>query len=154
MAKSKGISIPEPVQHPAKCLLRPAVVVMDFDHVLADLSERMFLVMYKFNGIGLAANQIGSRYRLAVLHVPGWPQMVMVNPQITKTKGESTAEEGCLSVERSRHWVPVKRAQIVWAEYRDLLDQPQRLKATALLARCIQHECDHLDGLTCLEKSP
>jgi peptide deformylase len=140
-------------QHPAECLLTPTVEVTQFDDRLARLVADMFDTMRKNNGIGLAANQIHEDRRVAVMHVPGWPEMVMVNPKIIKVKGEGTHKEGCLSVERSKHWVNVKRAKIVWVEYQDATGKACKLKASDLLARCIQHECDHLDGMTCLERS-
>jgi peptide deformylase len=140
-------------QHPAKCLLSPTVEVTRFDDRLVQLVADMFDTMRANNGIGLAANQIHDDRRVAVMHVPGWPEMVMVNPMIVKSKGEGTHREGCLSVDHSKHWVDVKRSKIVWVQYRDLQGGEHTLKASDLLARCVQHECDHLDGLTCLERS-
>lgn len=143
---------PQIVQHPAEVLLQPTQEVTDFSEV-PELSERMFDAMKEFRGIGLAANQIGVSLRVAVLHVTGWPQMVLVNPRIVRTKGEAVNSEGCLSVQSSRHWVPVKRAKIVYVEYQDTEGNARKLKASDLLGRCIQHELDHLDGLTCLERT-
>ena len=100
----------------------------------------------------VGGNQIGEGIRVAVMHVPGWPEMVMVNPRIVRAKGEGSAKEGCLSVNRSGTWVTVKRAKIVYVEYQTLEGGREKLKAHDLLARCIQHEIDHLDGLTCLER--
>lgn len=141
------------VQHPAEMLLTPTMEVNSFDVQLSLLSVEMFEAMRKNDGIGLAANQIGFSVRMAVMQVPGWPEMVLVNPRIVRTKGEGTAVEGCLSVAKSQHRVAVRRAKIVWVEYQDLQGNKKSLKASELLARCIQHEIDHLDGMTCLERS-
>lgn len=139
------------VQHPDPILLTPAERVTDFSSVPM-LAQKMFDAMREFRGIGLAANQIGNCMRVAVMQVPGWPETVMVNPQIVRTKGEGTASEGCLSVQSSRLRLPVRRAKIVWVEYQDESGNTRKLKATDLLARCIQHEIDHLNGMTCLER--
>lgn len=144
--------VSEIVQHPARVLLTPTREVSEFGDV-PPLAERMFAAMRKFRGMGLAANQIGVGLRVAVMHVPGWPEMVLVNPRIVRTKGETTNSEGCLSVQKSRHWVPVKRAKIVYVEYQDATGAAKKLKAADMLARCIQHELDHLDGVTCLERT-
>lgn len=142
------------VQHPAGILLTPTATVTEFNDRLADVVKTMFELMRKFKGIGLAANQINVGLRVAVMHVPGWPEMVLVNPRITKRRGgQGTFEEGCLSVKHSGHWVPVKRDKIVHLEYQDVDGREWSMKATGLLARCVQHELDHLDGLTCLEKT-
>jgi peptide deformylase len=140
------------VQHPAEVLLTPTFQVQDFTR-LDSLVCSMLKAMREFKGIGLAANQIGASERVAVMHVPGWPEMVIVNPKILRSKGESTLSEGCLSVKSGNLRLPVKRAKIVWVEYRDQKGAIEILKATGLLARCIQHELDHLDGLTCLERA-
>lgn len=142
----------EIVQHPHKVLLTPTNEVSDMAEV-PNMAARMFLAMRKWRGMGLAANQIGLPWRIAVMHVPGWPEMILVNPRIVRTKGEAVNSEGCLSVQESRHWVPVKRAKIVYVEYQDAAGTHKKLKASDMLARCIQHEIDHLDGLTCLERT-
>jgi peptide deformylase len=139
------------VHHPDPILLRPTRKVENFDDsALVPTIKGMFTAMYKHKGIGLAANQIGNGLRIAVMHVPGWPEMVLLNPHIVRAKGEDTAEEGCLSV--PGHRVRVTRPAKVWIEYRDQRGEPKQLAARGLLARCIQHEIDHLDGLTCLER--
>lgn len=139
------------VKHPSPVLLTPTERVEDFGDGLKQLVTQMFSAMEKHNGIGLAANQIGCKKRLAVLHVPGWPKMVLVNPELVKLSGEDRAEEGCLSVPGIR--VFVKRPAKVVVEYQNENGQKQTLKARGLLARAIQHEVDHLDGLTCLERT-
>lgn len=145
------------VQHPAEVLLTPTIEVREFTEQLRSLAGLMFDSMRKHRGMGLAANQIGVGLRLAVMHVPGWPEIVMVNPRITKRRGgDGVAQEGCLSVKRSGHWVPVRRSKIVHVEWCGLNGPGGGLsqtKAAGLLGRCIQHELDHLDGLTCLERS-
>lgn len=140
------------VQHPKAILLTPTIEVTDFGPI-PDLASMMFASMRKYKGIGLAANQINDPRRVFITHVPGWPEMVFINPHITRTKGESTFEEGCLSVQSSTVWVPVKRADIVYITYATIKGNIRPYKASGLLGRCIQHEIDHLDGLTCLERT-
>lgn len=146
---------PEVVQHPADILLKPTVEVKEFGLQLSELVKVMFESMTKYNGCGLAANQLGVGLRLAVMRVPGWPEIVMVNPHITKHRsGTAWTKEGCLSVKRSQFWIPVKRSKVVDVEYLGLDGKGRKLKGCAdLLGRCVQHELDHLDGLTCLERS-
>jgi len=150
---TEEIVIPEIVQYPSTVLRTKTAEVTIFGDWLKHTVQQMFAAMREHNGIGLAANQIGVSFRIAVIHVPGWNKMVLVNPRITKRVGEGTAREGCLSVQASKVWVPVKRSKIVRVTYQDLQGQWQEKKCTGLLARCVQHEVDHLDGLTCLERS-
>lgn len=141
------------VQHPDPRLLRKSdPVYFPLTYNLPLFVEQMFAAMYEHKGIGLAANQIGSSLRFAVLHVPGWKPMTLVNPEIVKRRGEDRAEEGCLSVENAQKRVFVKRAMEVRVKYQTVEGVETEMTAKGLLARAIQHEIDHLDGLTCLER--
>ena len=123
--------------------------VRTFDTALERLVDDMFVTMYEENGAGLAANQIGVGLRVFVYdceddkgrrHVGH-----VVNPRLVSTGGESlVAPEGCLSVPGLRFDTP--RAAHAVAEGVDVKGRPVRVEGTGYFARCLQHECGHLDG--------
>ncbi len=109
-----------------------------------ELIDDMIDTMYEANGVGLAAVQVGVLKRIVVMDVTGEDLVVMINPKIVETSGEQTGQEGCLSV-------PGKAGQVTRPNYAKVLYldrdmKPAELEGTELLARCICHECDHLDG--------
>lgn len=109
-----------------------------------ELIDDMIETMYASNGVGLAAVQVGVLKRIVVMDTTGEDLHVLINPKIVETSGEQTGSEGCLSV-------PGKMGQVTRPNYAKVvyLDenmQPAELEGTELLARCICHECDHLDG--------
>ena len=106
------------------------------------------------NGIAIAAPQIGESIRLIVINVPadyieeGDPgfQMALYNPQIVRRRGgKETEEEGCLSL--SNWYGPVERDAAVVVRAYDMQDREVRITADGFLARVLQHEIDHLDGI-------
>ena len=114
-----------------------------------ELMKDMLETMYAANGIGLAAIQIGVPKRIIVLDISKEKNeknpMYFVNPVIkNKNSNLSTYEEGCLSVPNI--FVEVNRPSTCEVEYLDYNGEKKILKAEGLLATCIQHECDHLDG--------
>ena len=114
-----------------------------------ELMKDMLETMYAANGIGLAAIQIGVPKRIIVLDISKEKNeknpMYFVNPVIkNKNSNLSTYEEGCLSVPNI--FVEVDRPSACEVEYLDYNGEKKILKAEGLLATCIQHECDHLDG--------
>ncbi len=109
-------------------------------HLMDDMAE----TMYKCDGVGLAAPQIGQSIRLVVIDV-GEGILELINPVITKKEGKVVDSEGCLSVPGI--FGDVERAERVTVEYTTRFNKRRTLKADGLLARCIQHECDHLDGV-------
>lgn len=145
-------SVPEICQFPFPVLLEPCKEVTVFDASLSSLIDLMFITMYFDHGIGLAANQIYQSVSVAVMHVPGWNRMTLVNPKIVRAKGEETNPEGCLSIDHGHLRLPIIRASKIWVEYQDKEGAKCSMKANGLLARCIQHECDHLNGLVCLHR--
>jgi peptide deformylase len=145
-------SVPEICQYPSPILTTPCAEVTKFDEGLGQLIELMFCTMYFDSGIGLAANQIFQSVRVAVMHVPGWPRMTLMNPKIVKSASEKREYEGCLSFEFGCRKLPVTRAWKVWVEYQDRTGAHQTMKANGLLARCIQHEIDHLNGIICIHR--
>ena len=111
---------------------------------ISELIDDMIDTMYEANGVGLAAVQVGVLKRIVVMDTTGEDLIVMINPQIVETSGEQTGQEGCLSV-------PGKAGQVTRPNYAKVLYldremKPAELEGTELLARCICHECDHLDG--------
>jgi peptide deformylase len=110
---------------------------------LRRLAEDMFETMYAAKGIGLAAPQVGRRERLCVVDVDG-AKHVLFNPEITFSEGAETAEEGCLSIPDV--YGDVERATKVVVRALGSDGKPVEIAATDLLARCLQHEIDHLHG--------
>ena len=118
--------------------------VQRVDAKLKALLDDMAQTMYKSNGIGLAAPQIGKAIRVVVIDV-GEGLIEMINPLITHREGKVIDSEGCLSVPNI--FGDVERAEKVTVEFTNRFGKRKKLKAEQLLARCIQHELDHLDGV-------
>ncbi len=121
--------------------------VKTFDNALAILVDAMFETMGDADGVGLAAPQIGLAQRFFVVDTkqPG-ERLVFINPQIMETSVEQVSyEEGCLSIPGA--FAHIVRPAEVTVQALDLKGKPFTLKATNLLARVIQHENDHLNGV-------
>jgi len=113
----------------------------------------LFPAMYEDNGIGLAAPQVGWHARIFVVNVSGEPQdeLAFVNPEITdRSGGMWSFEEGCLSLPGIRG--KVKRERNITLRGTDLDGNPIELEADGLVARCILHEYDHLDGVLFIDR--
>ncbi|TMR22803.1 peptide deformylase [Nonomuraea turkmeniaca] len=139
-------------------LRTPAEPVTDFDRELRRLIEEMFQAMYTVNGVGLAGPQIGVSRRLFVYDINKRKGHV-INPILTVDDPEEIVdEEGCLSVPdrqtRLPIYAPVARASGVTVEGFDRLQRPVRIKARGSLARCFQHETEHLDGKLYVDRLP
>lgn len=121
------------------------------DEKLQTLIDDMIETMHKYNGVGLAAVQVGILKRVIVidLYDDNGP-IVLINPVIIKTKGEQEVDEGCLSFPNK--FAKVKRPAEVVAEYIDREGKRMRVKAKELLAQAIVHEVDHLNGELFVEK--
>ena len=120
------------------------------DSELRHLVEDMFETMYEAPGIGLAAIQIGVPRRVIVMDLAKKEepkeQRVFVNPQVLwRSDEKSTYEEGCLSI--PEFYEEVERPSKVRVRFLDLTGAEQELEASGLLATCLQHEIDHLDGV-------
>lgn len=126
-----------------------AVDVADFDEALAKLAIDMGETMVAYNGVGLAAPQVGHSIRLIVLAEGSRniPPLVMVNPDIRSASDYQRSEEGCLSVPKSKWGAAVMRRKRIVVYYRDLLGAQHRRKAAGPFACVIQHEVDHLNGV-------
>ncbi|CAM3036757.1 polypeptide deformylase [Legionella steigerwaltii] len=120
--------------------------VVHFDDKLQTLIEDMFETMYDAHGVGLAAPQIGVGLRLSVIDIIGdkQNQIVIINPEIVASEGEKKFEEGCLSVPGA--YDTVTRAEKVTVKALDRHGKPFEIQADGLLAECLQHEIDHMNG--------
>lgn len=120
--------------------------VRGVDQSLQQLIDDMIDTMHDAPGVGLAAPQVGSPLRVAVIHVPEQEIIVLINPEIVKRSGERLLEEGCLSV--PGYVAEVARSESVVVKALDRHGHPIRVKATDdLLAQALEHEIDHLNGV-------
>jgi peptide deformylase len=119
---------------------RPVAAVTD---ELRRLADDMFETMYAAKGIGLAAPQVGRKERLCVVDVDG-AKFTLFNPEITLAEGAEMGEEGCLSIPDV--YGDVERATRVDVRAMGVNGETIQITATDLLARCLQHEIDHLHG--------
>ena len=123
--------------------------IANIDASLVRLAEDMIETMYDAPGVGLAAPQVGVQRRLFVYDVGGGP-FVVINPEIVESQGEWSYHEGCLSVP-GLSWDLV-RPKEVHLQGVDLDGNALDIEADELLARCFQHEMDHLDGVLIVER--
>lgn len=142
------------LHHPDPRLRQKAKPVAQFDATLQRLIDDMFETMYAAPGVGLAATQVGVALRLAVMDCSREESrrepLVLVNPEIVEQEGPDEVEEGCLSVPGVSD--TLKRYQKVRARALDRDGKPYEIEAEGLLAQCIQHELDHLDGKLYLDR--
>lgn len=113
------------------------------DERIRTLLDDLAQTMYEANGVGLAAPQVGILRRVVVIDV-GDEIVELINPEIMETSGEQDGMEGCLSVP-GEYWM-VKRPNHVKARAQDRHGDWFEIEGEELIARCICHECDHLDG--------
>lgn len=126
-------------------LKQVSVPVERVDKKLKKLMDDMAETMYENDGVGLAAPQVGKNIRLVVIDCQDEHGLIeLINPVITFKEGEAVDTEGCLSVPDI--YGEVTRAAKVKVEFMNRRGKRQHLTATGLLARCIQHELDHLEG--------
>lgn len=138
-----------------RALREPARRISKVDESVRDLIRDMLRSMYAARGIGLAAPQVGVNKQLLVIDLelenPTAPPLVLINPEVTAVgSGLDTYEEGCLSIPGV--YLNVVRPSAVEVSFRDEHGRPRRLKADGLLARCIQHEMDHLTGVLFVDR--
>lgn len=124
--------------------------VTAIDNKIKMLLNDMVDTMYENDGVGLAAPQIGILKRIVVIDVDGENLYKMINPKIIKSSGKQIDQEGCLSVPEIKG--NVTRPKNVTAVYTDENGNENTLEAEDLLARCICHELDHLDGILFIDK--
>ena len=161
---SRGVQVPKQViDNPpltiatlgSQVLRQPARRISKVDETVRELARDMLRSMYAASGIGLAAPQVGVHKQLLVIDLDPEnataPPMVLINPEITSFGASlDTYEEGCLSIPGV--YLDVVRPSVVEVSYRDEMGRPQKLRADNLLARCIQHELDHLNGVLFVDR--
>ncbi|MCI8759561.1 MAG: peptide deformylase [Clostridia bacterium] len=121
------------------------------DEKIQTLIDDMIETMHKYNGVGLAAVQVGILKRVIVIDLyDDKGPIVLINPVIIKTKGEQEVDEGCLSF--PNQFAKVIRPEEVVAEYTNTEGKRMKVKAKELLAQAICHEIDHLNGEVFMDK--
>jgi peptide deformylase len=142
------------VKYPDPVLSRKGAAVTEFGPDLAQFVQEMWASMYAAHGIGLAAPQIGVSRRITVIDVsfkerPN-EKLVLINPEIIEREGKQFEEEGCLSLPEIRE--KVQRAARVKVRAQDVNGEFFEAEGDELLARAIQHEIDHLDGVLFIDR--
>jgi peptide deformylase len=154
------------ILYPDPRLRKVSTPVSEITPALLARVRDMFPVMYEEKGIGLAAPQVGWNVRLFIMNVSGEPEdeLVLVNPEIVGRDGSALMEEGCLSLPEIRGKfarpakVKVRARTVLGSALRETTDlskvtlQDSEIEADGLVARCIQHEMDHLDGILIIDK--
>lgn len=140
-------------------LHRPCREVSEFGDDLRQLVADMFASMEAANGVGLAANQIGVDARVFVFHCPDasgeFRTGAIVNPVLVPVPGQALTppvedEEGCLSV--PGEYAPLARPAVAEVSGQDVAGEPLRVRGDGVLARCLQHETDHLNGMLYVDR--
>ncbi len=129
---------------PDPILRQRAKRVRAIDAYIRKLAEDMIESMHEYNGVGIAAPQVGVSLRVIVIEVPDEPVITLINPEIVKKTGERDVSEGCLSIPGYRG--DIKRAETVVAKGQGLDGKEVRIKATDLLAQALEHEVGHIQG--------
>lgn len=144
----------EIVQYPHPTLRYRSKPIKRVDRELKTIVSEMFDAMYAAQGIGLAANQVDLPVQLFVINLAGRPdegeELVFINPVVSSPKGSSEAEEGCLSIVGVNGLVN-RPAQVQIQAY-NLAGEEINQTVDGLLARAIQHERDHLDGVLFIDR--
>ena len=138
-----------------RVLRQPAKRIAKADDSVRKLAQEMLQTMYSSHGIGLAAPQVGINKQLIVIDCapddPSNRPMILINPKITSVSKElSLSEEGCLSIPGI--YLDVIRPEVVEVSFKDEQGKPCKRQATDLLARVIQHEMDHLNGVMFVDR--
>lgn len=140
-------------KYPNPVLRKKCKTVKEITEEDRKLIEDMTSTMYKNNGIGLSACQVGVLKRISVVDVgDGKGLRVFINPEITQKKGEIVFEEGCLSIPGL--FLKVKRAKEITVKALNEEGKEFTLKADGLLAICLQQEIDHLNGILIIDRIP
>lgn len=145
----------EIVLYPDPVLRRGGAEVTVFDADLRELADAMFEAMYRYDGVGLAAPQVGVEQKLLVLNPQGTiedrsQELALVNPRIVAKKGREWGQEGCLSFPGI--YADVERHQRITVVYQDLEGAEQELRVDDFLGRIVQHELDHLQGVLFIDR--
>lgn len=136
----------EILHFPDQRLRTKAIPVEQVDKEIQQIVEDMFETMYDAPGIGLAATQVNIHQQIVVIDISEQKDqpLCLINPKIVQSEGVKKSEEGCLSV--PAYYADVQRAEMITVEALDQQGEAFELQANELLAVCIQHELDHLQG--------
>jgi peptide deformylase len=145
------------VEYPDKRLKEISKKVEKFDEELFDLLDSMYKKMIESNGIGLAAIQVAHAKQILILNIPDENDeqkkenlLEVINPIILEKNGETTYQEGCLSV--PKFYEEIKRFENIKLQYQDRNGNSHVINANGLLSIAIQHEIDHLNGILFIDK--
>lgn len=148
------MSVREIKKYPDKVLTKKTAPVDSFDKELQKLIDDMIETMYAAPGVGLAANQVGVSRQLLIIDTGIKEEqeaiIILANPEIIESEGECSSEEGCLSI--PEYTTMVKRAEKVRVKGLDRHGVPLEIEAYGLLAKALQHEIDHLNGLLLVDR--
>lgn len=140
--------------YPDKILKEKTAHIISIDTTIQSLIDDMIETMYEAKGVGLAANQVGVSKRLCVIDISvvdeKTPLIVLINPEIIEKRGNIEDEEGCLSIPEYK--AKVKRAKEIFVRGLDRKGRNIEVHGEGLLARALQHEIDHLDGLLLIDR--
>lgn len=134
--------------YPDSVLRETAFPVKDINIEIHDLIEDMAELMYRHEGIGLAAPQVGILQQIIIADDDG-RRLSLINPAIVEEEGEDFLEEGCLSLPGI--WVNIRRSSTVLIKYINLEEKEIQREYSGLVARIIKHEIDHLNGIIILD---
>jgi peptide deformylase len=137
------------VLEPAAVLQHRGAPVRSFDSALRHLVDAMYERCEEWNGVGLAAPQVGFNLQVAVIIYEG-RRFAICNPEIISQQGEVDADEGCLSI--PNHSGVVRRSELVTVRYRNVQGKGLQREFEGWLSRIVQHEIDHLFGVLCSER--
>lgn len=144
----------EIINYPHPTLRHKSKPIRRVDKKLRAIVAKMFELMYEARGIGLAANQVDLPLQLFIINTSGekgrGEELVFLNPVISNPKGKSETDEGCLSIPGVE--ASVNRPSGITVSAYDLSGNSVEFKATGLLARAIQHEFDHLNGVLFIDR--
>ncbi|WP_251854588.1 peptide deformylase [Enterococcus italicus] len=135
---------------PDEQLRKPNQEIQELTDELVDLLDDMYETMLAHDGVGIAAPQIGKNLQMAVVEVDENDRFDLINPQIIDRKGKSVFVEGCLSIPHV--FGTVERAEEITIRYYDREGDEMEVTAYGYLARAIQHEIDHLNGVLFTDK--
>jgi peptide deformylase len=157
MVNMKIMAVREIKKYPDPVLRKKTASVGAIDEDLCRLIDDMVETMHAAPGVGLAANQVGVPLQIAVIDIGDHeeegkkrPLVVLINPEIVSQEGAVVAEEGCLSVPDFTE--KVKRAARVKVRARDRAGKTFELEADGLMAKALQHEIDHLNGILFIDR--
>ncbi|MEN2994420.1 MAG: peptide deformylase [Thermodesulfovibrio sp.] len=148
------MAILEIKKYPDEVLKKKAEIVTDINGDLQRFIDNMIETMYNANGVGLAAPQVGVLKRVIVVDTSPRQEnqslIVLINPEIISSEGEILSEEGCLSL--PGFITRLKRKEKVFVKGLNRKGKEIEIEATGLLARALQHEIDHLDGILLIDR--